>query len=214
MLEHVGERFLHHPVGGQLDAGVDAVGRPLDMQRHRHAGGPHVVDQPWQVGKTGAGACDRAPSLSRSTPSSRRISVSVPRDVAEIASSAALGLLRPFVEHVGADARLDGDHRHRVGDDVVQLLGDAQPLLGQHPGRAWRSASARLSASRTRASVAARRLRSATPIAQPAANWARTAEHADRIEPGESLSPSTTIVVLTTASPATAFRSVHHAPTV
>ena len=31
------------------------------------------------------------------------------------------------------DAGLHGDHAHRVGHDVVQLLGDPQALLGQHP---------------------------------------------------------------------------------
>ena len=38
---------------------------------------------------------------------------------------------------VGADqaagAGLDGDHAHRVGEDVVQLAGDAQPFLGDRP---------------------------------------------------------------------------------
>ena len=46
------------------------------------------------------------------------------------------GLVGPVVEHVGADAGLHGDHRHRVGDDVVELLGDPQPLLGEDSGRA------------------------------------------------------------------------------
>ena len=38
---------------------------------------------------------------------------------------------------VGADEAtgpgLHGDHAHRVGEDVVQLAGDAQPLLGDGP---------------------------------------------------------------------------------
>ena len=44
-----------------------------------------------------------------------------------------------LVEHVGADPGLHGDHRHRVGDDVVQLASDAQALLGDPTGRALRA---------------------------------------------------------------------------
>ena len=48
----------------------------------------------------------------------------------------------------------------------------------------WRSASARSSASRTLASVAAFRLRNATPSAHTAENWVRTAKRADGVEIG------------------------------
>ncbi len=39
-----------------------------------------------------------------------------------------LGFVGLRVDHVGAHAGLHGDHAHRVGDDIVKLLGDAQPL--------------------------------------------------------------------------------------
>ena len=136
MLDHVGERLLHDAVGRQLDAGVDAHARSLDVERHRHAGVAHVVDEARQVGEPG-----------------RRCVVALAVAVAQHAEQAAhlgeraagggrdglergTGLVGPVGEHVGADAGLHGDHRHRVGDDVVQLLGDPQPLLGEHAGRA------------------------------------------------------------------------------
>ena len=43
------------------------------------------------------------------------------------------GLVGALVDHVGRDARLHRHDAHRVGDDVVQLAGDAQPFLGHGP---------------------------------------------------------------------------------
>ena len=43
---------------------------------------------------------------------------------------ARLGLGRVGIDDVRADARLQRDHAERVPDDVVQLLGDAQALVG------------------------------------------------------------------------------------
>ena len=41
----------------------------------------------------------------------------------------ALRLRRVGVDDVLTGTRLDRDHSHRVGDDVMQLAGDAQALL-------------------------------------------------------------------------------------
>ena len=108
----------------------------FDMERHRHPGATHVVHEMRQVGRARAPARGTAhPSLSRSTPSRRRSSVERAARGRRDRLERSACLLGSLVEDVGADAGLDGDHRHRVGDDVVQLLGDAQPLLGQHAGR-------------------------------------------------------------------------------
>ena len=40
------------------------------------------------------------------------------------------GVVGPLVQHVGADPRLHRDARQGVGDRVVQVAGDPQPLLG------------------------------------------------------------------------------------
>ena len=50
------------------------------------------------------------------------------------------GLLRALAHQAPAHPGLDGDHRQGVGDDVVQLAGDAHPLLPD-PGGALASAS-------------------------------------------------------------------------
>ena len=47
-----------------------------------------------------------------------------------IESNAVPGRVRIGREHLAAAARLDDDDRDRVRDDVVELAGDARPLLG------------------------------------------------------------------------------------
>ena len=56
--------------------------------------------------------------------------MSVERLVAAIASSDFFASAGIVVDHVRADAGLHRDDAHRVRDDVVQLLRDAQPLVG------------------------------------------------------------------------------------
>ena len=43
------------------------------------------------------------------------------------------GYLGPLVDDVVGDAGLDGDDAHRVGDDVVEVAGDPQPLGADRP---------------------------------------------------------------------------------
>ena len=99
------------------------------MQLHRHAGGADGLDQRVDVVGT---RC-------------RRECTATVTFLAQHAEHAAqfvqcasagrldrlqrlLGLVRLGVDHVRAHAGLHGDHAHRMGDDVVQLLGDAQPF--------------------------------------------------------------------------------------
>ena len=56
--------------------------------------------------------------------------MSVDRLVVAIASSARLASVGIGVDHVLAHAGLHRDHAHRVRDHVVQLLRDAEPLVG------------------------------------------------------------------------------------
>ena len=99
------------------------------------AGGAELVDQPGDVAQPGAGRelAARLVAPRRSTPEQpahldqRRAGGGL--DAAQRAPRA----LRPAVDDVVGHAGLDGDHAHRVGDHVVQLAGDPQPLRGHRP---------------------------------------------------------------------------------
>ena len=95
------------------------------------------------------------------------------------------GLVGPVGEHVGADTGLHGDHRHRVGDDVVQFLGDPQALLGEHAGRALAlDVGPLLGLAEPWLSSVSRRARRAIPIAQATVKNATLPSDAERVEPG------------------------------
>ena len=135
MLEDVGERLLHDPVGREVDARRGRRPLALDPGLDRHARLGTRVDQPSRRGQAGGRRqLSRASAASaRSTPSRRRISSRpVAAGVADRLED-ALGLGGLAVDDVGADARLHRHHAHGVGDDVVQLPGDAQALLGHRP---------------------------------------------------------------------------------
>ena len=63
----------------------------------------------------------------------RRISASVERLVVRDRFERLLRLGGIGVDHVRADTRLHRDDAHRVRDDVVQFLRDAQALVGDRP---------------------------------------------------------------------------------
>ena len=136
VLDHVGQCLLHHPVGRELHAGVHlrewcrrrAAPRARRRRARRRPGAAGRRDR-------APGADERAPSLSRSTPSRRRsLGQRAARRVGDGVERGA-SLLGSLVEHVRTDAGLHGDDRHRVGDHVVQFLGDAQPLFGDDARR-------------------------------------------------------------------------------
>ena len=101
-----------------------------------------------------------------------------------------------------------------MGDDVVQLLGDAQPFLGEHPGRAL---VLRLGSflGLTHPGVTHRTAVAEGDAERPRGGEVRQdTERADRVERGASPMASRTIVAQSTARPTTARRSGHHTPTV
>ena len=134
---HVGQGLLDDAV--RREAGADPrtarhpAGRPA-TRRARRAGRPaDPLDQSRQGSQPGSGPAP--PRLSRSTPSIARSSASAVRPDSSMAASASPrpgG--RPEAQPLGTG--LHHDHRHRVGDHVVQLPGDAVALgLGALGGR-------------------------------------------------------------------------------
>ena len=73
---------------------------------------------------------DRRLGVARAQHAERRTQVGqrLAADLLDVAEGLAR-LLRVGVLHVGGDAGLDVDGDQRVGDHVVQVAGDAQPLL-------------------------------------------------------------------------------------
>ena len=124
VLERVGERLLHDPVGGKVDARRQLAPLALDADVDRQAGLAHVLDQPSSAAARLRRECGCA-SSSRSRPSSRRISASACAPVRSTARAAA----RPSGRARAAAARRRPARHHRdaVRDHVVQLAGDARP---------------------------------------------------------------------------------------
>ena len=135
VLEHVGQRLLHDPVGSQLDPGPRGRGfRPssrvdLDARvAHVRHQGVEVVDGLRPAGRCAVGVLvaeqpEHRPGLGQ------RLAAGLGDDLEGV-----LGRVHVGPDDVRADACLDGDQRHAVRDDVVQLAGDPQALLDDGPG--------------------------------------------------------------------------------
>ena len=122
VLERVGERLLHDPVGGQLhSAGSACADRP--RPRARPARRPCAPVRPAGSSSSMPGCGERELGVARrpSTPSSRRISVSASRPVRDTFCIAAVGLLGRLArgEHRSVGER--DHHGQVVRDDVVHL---------------------------------------------------------------------------------------------
>jgi hypothetical protein len=127
---HVGHRLLHHPEGGQVDAGWQAAGGggvdPVD--RHVESGRPRALDQRGQVGQPGGRLAGRRLAHAQDVEHRAQLAQRVAAGVADDGQRRA-GLLGVLVQQVEGHPRLDGDEGDVVGQHVVELLGDAQPLL-------------------------------------------------------------------------------------
>ncbi len=147
VLDHIGQCLLddpehrqRRPSGRQRRAPRRRPGR----RRPRRSAGPA---RPAPAGRP-ARASGASSASARSTPSARRISPSASRLVVAMTRSASRISCGWASATWLAIVGLDRDQAHAVRDDVVQLAGDAQPLLGRPPAR-W----------------PARRLRPRTPAA-------------------------------------------------
>ena len=196
VLDHVGQRLLHDPVGRQLDAGGHRPSpSPSTCSVDRHAGAParrrRARSRSAEPGRR-RGATARRRS-SRSTPSSRRISVERPRLTSPRSPRAPRGPRAGWSSRTWAPTpACTAITRHRVGDDVVQLLGDAQPLLGDSaPRLAFRVAPLRSAAGALleRSRAAARRAMS--PNAQSGGEHERRADDVRTVSSPGVAEPST-----------------------
>jgi hypothetical protein len=131
--DHVGQRLLDDPVGRQVEPGRQLGRRPLDPDLDPHPGPGHLGGQGLDLGQAGrrgqaadgpillAEHAQQPPHLDQGLAAGR-----LHRD------QRLARLLGLAVEHVDPDPGLHGD-AHAVGDHVMELAGDPQPLLGDRP---------------------------------------------------------------------------------
>jgi hypothetical protein len=127
--DHVGDRLLQDAVGGLVDSAGQIPGRGGHLELDVQPGLTRHADQLLDLAQPGVGA--RRSSASRSIPRVARNLLSARALVCSIVTSASC-LLGSLVQHMGGDPCLDVDDGDGVGDGVMDLPGDAQPL-GVHP---------------------------------------------------------------------------------
>ena len=131
--DDVRERLLHDAVGGGADRRRDAVHRALGGHRHAQAIVLELGDQVSYLRQSRDGQRGRrAPSAragSTASPPARRAR----RRWRAGCRQGLLGRLGAAVDHVRGGAGLHVDGGHGVRDAVVQVAGDAQPLLRDPP---------------------------------------------------------------------------------
>ena len=124
-------RLLHDAVHGHADAGRDVVDDAGHGQAHGQPGGG--VDEGGQVGERRHG---HRPAVVGGIVVAAQHAEHLAQLVHRLAAGAldvgeqVLGGVRPGRQVAAGGRRLDHHHADRVGDDVVQLAGDARPLLG------------------------------------------------------------------------------------
>ena len=147
VLEHIGERLLNHPVGGQVRAGRQAPWRAKDAQLNIEPGGRHPVGQRRELAKPrqrpqppaglavsqGAGLL-----LARHGKQAQHVlQFGHGRPAARLdGEQGRPGLVLFGAEHLPGGAGLHDHHADVVGHHIVQLAGDPRPLqLQRTPGR-------------------------------------------------------------------------------
>ena len=134
MLQHVRQRFLHDAVGGERHAGRHVAVAALDADFDLEAGGPDRLDQARQLGEIGRGFVLRAGVFAQHAEHAADLGQ---RGTAGVGDRLErfLRFGRIGVDDVRAHARLHRDDAHRVRDHVVELLRDAEALVGHRPLR-------------------------------------------------------------------------------
>lgn len=131
VLAHVGQGLLDDPVGREVDRGGQ---RAVPVGAGQLDGEPGVaegVDQAAEDGEPGGrlGGGLGVAGLAQQPDGGPQL---VERGATGLAyvRERLLGLVRALVHDMGGHPGLDVDQGDVVGDDVVQVAGDAQPLLG------------------------------------------------------------------------------------
>ena len=71
MLARVRQRLLHDPVGGEVDAGREALAVPLDAELDRQARTARLLDEPAEIRDPGLGGERRLASVVAEDPEDR-----------------------------------------------------------------------------------------------------------------------------------------------
>ena len=133
VVERVGQRLLHDPVGGEVDAGGQLA--PRRPRRAASTSSPalaHLLDQLAEVVEARLRRERRRARRRRAgRPAAAAARASASRPVASIELSASRAWSGSLVEDASAAPRLHDHQRHAVGDDVVQLARDPRPLLAR-----------------------------------------------------------------------------------
>lgn len=137
MPHHIGKRLLNDPVRRQIHRRFERhrLLRQRQLDRHTRPYGP--LDQLRQHADPGLRGLLRAAVLlgllaAQHPEQPAHLRQRLPggrRDRPEL----VLGLLGNPAEAIGRTGRLNRDHRHVVGDDIMQFTGDAGALLQQRP---------------------------------------------------------------------------------
>ena len=136
VLERVGQRLLHDPVGGQVDPARQRAHLALDAQLDRQPRLAHLGRRGRRrAARLGCGASASSSSERRSMPSSRRISAIAPRPVCSIVSSTSAVCGRSPPSARRSAPACTTMMREAVGDDVVELARDPRALLGDREPR-------------------------------------------------------------------------------
>jgi hypothetical protein len=129
VLHDVGQRLLHDPVGGEVDARCELDRLPLDAQLHVDARRPHLLDEPPCLGKAGLWG-ENGHTVVRAQDPEQASHLGERLPGGRLHGFELLRLARPLVTEPPANGpRLDDDHADRVGDHVVELARDQGPLL-------------------------------------------------------------------------------------
>jgi hypothetical protein len=130
VLEGVGQRLLHDAVSGEFYSGRERPGLALDVQLYRQSGLAHLPDQLVEVvearlGRKGKVRVRVAQHTEQAAHLYERLA---PGRLDRAQYLLAVSRLFGLREALGR-LRLYHHHAHAVGHHVVQLAGDARPLL-------------------------------------------------------------------------------------
>ncbi len=131
VLLHIGQGFLDDPVGGQVDGGGQFRALVGAGHGHRQAGAAEGVGQLLQAAQArrGFGGGLGVAALAEQADGGAEFVERAAAGLADVREG-LLGLVGPLVHDVRGDTGLHVHQGDVVGDDVVQIAGDPQPLLG------------------------------------------------------------------------------------
>ena len=129
VLQRVGQPLLHDAIRREVDRRRERKGRPSTCNGRRRPARPTSSTSASRCSRPGCGASSTSSPSRRIAPSRRRISASAVRPVSSTPWSASASSAERFGKLVTDGTDLKHHHADGVGDDVVELAGDACALL-------------------------------------------------------------------------------------